>query len=54
MPSKKKSKSLASSLSSFDISKFVSEEAENRYHEMVVHNNCIPEQGFDDLEPYMQ
>lgn len=50
---KKEIKSSASSSNFFDNSKFVREEAENRYHDMVVNKNCIPKWGFDDLEPYM-
>lgn len=43
MPPKKKSKSLASSSSSFDSSRFVSEEVEKIYNDVVVHKDCIPE-----------
>lgn len=53
MPSKKKSKSSASSSTSFDNIKFVSGEAENRHYDMVVHKNYI-QQSFDDLEHYMR
>lgn len=28
-------------------------EVKNKYRDMVIYKNCIPEQGFDDLEPCM-